>query len=187
MSKRLYAIIDLETTGGRPFQDGITEIAIIIHDGEHIVDSYVTLINPERFIPDHITKITGITNEMVRSAPKFHEVAKKIVTFTEGKVFVAHNVHFDYSFIKAAFKSLGYNYQRKTLCTVRLSRKLIKGVPSYSLGKLCKSLGITLRNRHRAKGDAEATATLFSHLIQLDKKTTEASIKGTSIIEDETK
>ena len=111
----MYAIIDIETTGGQPAQDRITEIAIFIHDGQQIVDKYHTLINPQRPIPFFITQLTGITDDMVKEAPKFHEVAKEIVQFTEGKIFVAHNVRFDYSFVKKEFGDLGYNYQRKTL------------------------------------------------------------------------
>jgi DNA polymerase-3 subunit epsilon len=171
----LYAIIDLETTGGQPAQDRITEVAIFIHDGQNIVDKYHTLVNPQRPIPYFISNLTGITDEMVRDAPKFHEVAKEIVQFTEGKIFVAHNVRFDYSFIKKEFADLGYNYQRKTLCTVRLSRSLIPGLPSYSLGKLCKSINIPLEMRHRAIGDAEATAKLFDKLIKLNEKAVSGS------------
>jgi DNA polymerase III subunit epsilon len=165
----LYAIVDIETTGGRPSEDRITEIAIVLHDGSKITGSYSTLINPGRPIPYEITRLTGISDQMVREAPKFYEVARKIVELTEGKVFVAHNVRFDYSFLKSEFHSLGYNYQRKTLCTVRLSRKLIPGLPSYSLGKLCNSLQIPLNNRHRALGDAEATSKLFDKILRLDK------------------
>lgn len=165
----MYAIIDIETTGGQPAQDRITEIAIFIHDGHNIVDKYHTLINPQRPIPYFITQLTGITDEMVKDAPKFHEVAKEIVQFTEGKIFVAHNVRFDYSFIKKEFGDLGYNYQRKTLCTVRLSRALMPGLPSYSLGKLCQSVNIELQMRHRAIGDAQATAVLFDRLLKLNQ------------------
>ncbi len=165
----MYAIVDLETTGSRPTEDKITEIAIVLHDGDKVVDSFTSLINPGRSIPYEITQLTGITNEMVRDAPRFHEVARRIVEFTDGKVFVAHNVRFDYSFLKSEFHSLGYNYQRKTLCTVRLSRKLLPGYPSYSLGKLCSSLKIPLVNRHRAFGDAEATSKLLDKILKLDK------------------
>ncbi|WP_161891211.1 exonuclease domain-containing protein [Pontibacter russatus] len=165
----MYAIIDIETTGGQPAQDRITEIAIFIHDGHQIVDQYNTLINPQRPIPFFISQLTGITDEMVQDAPKFYEVAKEIVEFTEGKVFVAHNVRFDYSFIKKEFADLGYTFQRKTLCTVRLSRSLLPGLPSYSLGKLCKSIDIELKQRHRAIGDAEATAVLFDRLLKLNR------------------
>ena len=166
----MYAIIDLETTGGQPTQDRITEIAVYIHDGEKIVDEYTTLLNPGRAIPPFITQLTGITNEMVSTAPKFHEVARKVVEITEGCVFVAHNVRFDYSFLKKEFADLGYNYSRKTLCTVRLSRSLIPGQPSYSLGKLCQSIGIPLEGRHRAAGDAHATALLFGRLLRITQE-----------------
>lgn len=165
----LYAIVDIETTGGQPHQDKITEIAIFIHDGQQIVDKYHTLVNPERPIPYFITQLTGINDEMVQEAPKFYQVAKEIVEFTEGMVFVAHNVRFDYSFVKKEFADLGFTFQRKTLCTVRLSRKLIPGLPSYSLGKLCKSIDIPLSQRHRAIGDAKATALLFDKLVKLNK------------------
>ncbi|TGE28684.1 exonuclease domain-containing protein [Hymenobacter metallicola] len=166
----MYAIIDLETTGGQPTQDRITEIAIFIHDGDKVVDQYSTLINPGRPIPFFITQLTGITDDMVRDAPKFHEVARKVVELTEGCVFVAHNVRFDYSFLKKEFADLGYNYSRKTLCTVRLSRSLIPGQPSYSLGKLCQNIGIPLEGRHRAAGDAAATAILFDRLLKISQQ-----------------
>ncbi len=167
----MYAIIDLETTGGQPANDRITELAIFVHDGQRVVDSYTTLVNPGRAIPPFITQLTGITNDMVADAPRFHEVARKVVEMTDGCVFVAHNVRFDYSFLKKEFADLGYNYSRKTLCTVRLSRSLIPGQPSYSLGKLCQNIGIPLEGRHRAAGDAEATAILFDRLLRI----TEAS------------
>ncbi|GAA4386609.1 exonuclease domain-containing protein [Hymenobacter koreensis] len=166
----MYAIIDLETTGGQPTQDRITEIAIFIHDGDKVVDSFATLLNPGRPIPFYIQQLTGITDDMVREAPHFHEVAKKVVQMTEGCVFVAHNVRFDYSFLKKEFADLGYTYSRKTLCTVRLSRSLIPGQPSYSLGKLCQNIGIPLENRHRAAGDAEATAILFDRLLKISQQ-----------------
>jgi DNA polymerase-3 subunit epsilon len=166
----LYAIIDLETTGGQPAQDRITEIAIFIHDGEKVVDQFDTLLNPGRPIPFFISQLTGITDDMVRDAPKFHEVARKVVEMTEGCVFVAHNVRFDYSFMKKEFADLGFNYSRKTLCTVRLSRSLIPGQPSYSLGKLCQNIGIPLNGRHRAAGDAAATAILFDRLLKITQQ-----------------
>jgi DNA polymerase-3 subunit epsilon len=165
----MFAIIDIETCGGKfEFQRGrITEICILVHDGLQVVDKFTTLINPECNISPYFTKLTNITNEMVADAPKFHEVAKKIIEMTENRIFVAHNVGFDYGFIKAEFASLGYKYRRDTLCTVRLSRKLIPGKMSYSLGHLCASLGIEIFDRHRAEGDAVATAVLFDRLISL--------------------
>ncbi|CAN5439792.1 exonuclease domain-containing protein [soil metagenome] len=162
----MFAIIDIETTGGSAERSKITEICILIHDGLTVVDKFSTLINPEQRIPQMITRLTGIDDEMVEKAPKFFEVAKKIVEMTEGMIFVAHNVGFDYSFVKKEFKSLGYNYTRDKLCTVKLSRKLIPGRKSYSLGPLCEFLGIGNDARHRAAGDAEATAKLFDILLQ---------------------
>ncbi len=162
----MYAIIDIETTGGSPKTSKIIEIAIVIHDGKDVIKSFSTLINPNCRIPYSITQLTNITDEMVMNAPAFHEIARKIIELTEEKIFVAHNVRFDYGFIKAAYKDLGYDFNRKTLCTVQLSRKTFKGLPSYSLGNLCKSLDIQVKNRHRALGDAEATAILFTKIIE---------------------
>ncbi len=165
----MFAIIDIETCSGK-FVYGhgrITEICIIKHDGLGVIDKFTTLINPQCNISQYFSSLTGITNEMVADAPKFHEVAKKILEMTEGCIFVAHNVGFDYGFIKEEFKSLGFNYRRETLCTVRLSRKLIPGRISYSLGHLCASLGIEIEGRHRAEGDAVATAQLFDLLLRL--------------------
>ncbi len=164
----MYTIIDIETTGGRPRIDKIIEVAVFIHDGYNIVEEFVTLINPEQSIPYLITSLTGITNEMVENAPKFYEVAKKIVEITEGHSFIAHNARFDYNFIREEFKRLGYNYKREILDTVKLSRRLIPGLRSYSLGKLCNEVGIKIKNRHRAAGDALATVKLFELLLSLD-------------------
>lgn len=164
----MYAVVDIETTGGSPKHEKITEIAVIIHDGHSIVDEFVSLVNPEKYIPPHITALTGITNEMVAEAPKFYEIAAKIVKLTENKTFVAHNVGFDYGFIKNEYKSLGYQFQREQLCTVRLSRKLIPGMKSYSLGSLCDELGIINTDRHRAAGDARVTARLLEILMDLN-------------------
>jgi DNA polymerase III subunit epsilon len=161
----MYSIIDIETTGGNPYRDKITEIAIYIHDGEKIVREFHSLVNPERKIPFFISRMTGITDEMVAGAPRFFEIARAIVELTENTIFVAHNASFDYNFIKAEFKSLGFFFQRESLCTVKLSRKIIPGKKSYSLGKLCNELNIALEDRHRAKGDALATVKLFELLI----------------------
>ena len=166
----LYAITDIESTGGVKGSDKITEIAIYLFDGEQIIDEFHSLVNPERSIDPYVIKLTGITNEMVKDAPKFPEIARQIVEITEGAVFVAHNVSFDYLFLKREFKSLGYDYNRKRLCTVNLSRKIIPGHKSYSLGKLTKELGIGLNGRHRAAGDARATVELFKLLLQEDEE-----------------
>jgi DNA polymerase III subunit epsilon len=161
----MYAIIDIETTGGNPYRDKITEIAVFIHDGKKVVKEYCTLINPERRIPPFITRMTGITDEMVARAPKFYEVAKQVVELTSDMVFVAHNVSFDYNFVRNEFRNLGFDYTRKNVCTVKLSRKLIPGRTSYSLGRLCQELQISIDNRHRAAGDALATVKLFELLL----------------------
>ncbi len=161
-----YAIIDIETTGGKAIRDKITEIAIVLHDGQQIIDTYQTLINPETYIPYGITQLTGITQEMVQDAPRFYEIAKDIVQWTENAVFVAHNVRFDYGFIKEEFARLGYTFSRKQLCTVRLSRAAFPGLPSYSLGNLIQHFSIRTDARHRALADALATAELFEMIMQ---------------------
>ncbi len=162
----MYAIIDIETTGGNPYRDKITEIAVFIHDGKKVVKEYSTLVNPERRIPPFISRMTGITDEMVARAPRFFEIAKDLVELTREAVFVAHNVSFDYNFVRNEFKSLGYDFTRNNICTVKLSRKLIPGKTSYSLGRLCQDLHIEIDNRHRAAGDALATVKLFELLLQ---------------------
>lgn len=161
----MYAVVDLETTGGSYRHDKITEVAIFITDGSRIVKSWSSLINPGCPIPAHITRITGIDNHMVADAPAFHEVAKTIVKLLEGRVFVAHNVNFDYQFLRESFAGLGFTFEKERLCTVQASRRIIPGHASYSLGKLCYALEIPLMNRHRAAGDAEATALLLHHLV----------------------
>jgi DNA polymerase III subunit epsilon len=164
----VYAIIDIETTGGSARLEKITEIAVYQHDGERITDKLVTLINPERNIPYFITNLTGITNEMVENAPRFYEIARQLIEFTEGRIIVAHNARFDYSFIRQEFKSLGYNFKRSVLDTVALSRKLFPGHRSYGLGNICRELEITINDRHRASGDALATVKLFEMCLQKD-------------------
>ncbi len=164
----MFAIIDVETTGGSVHDERITDVAIYRYDGINVVDKFVSLVNPERKIQDFVVKLTGISDHMVSGAPKFQEIAKRIVEITEDCTFVAHNSAFDYRVIRNEFKRLGYDYQRNTLCTVKLSKKLIPDMPSYSLGKLCKSLGIAVSNRHRADGDAFATVKLFDLLLTKD-------------------
>lgn len=186
----MYAIIDVETTGLSAAGEKITEIAIYIHDGKKIIDEYASLVNPEKKIPYRIVQMTGITNHMVVDAPRFFEIAKKIVELTEDKIIVGHNVNFDYGFLRHEFKSLGYQYQRKTMDTVRLSRKLIPGRKSYGLGKLCKDLGIDNHARHRASGDALATTRLFEMLLSIDSNLSDIKVNGVqsarskSLVED---
>jgi DNA polymerase-3 subunit epsilon len=165
----MYAIVDIETTGGYAANHRITEIAIYHHDGFTVTDSFHTLINPGRNIPYYITGLTGISTEMVLDAPSFETIAQQIHQKLEGKVFVAHNAHFDYSFLKKEFEQVGIQWQSKKLCTVRLSRKVIPGLRSYSLGSLAESLGIEITNRHRAGGDAAATVKIFDQLLHRDR------------------
>jgi len=165
----VYAIVDIETTGGNASSGAITEIAIILHNGSEIEGSYHTLINPECIIPRYITVLTGIDDEMVRDAPHFSEVAHVIYNLLSDRIFIAHNVNFDYSFIRHHLLKNGIELDVQKLCTVRMSRKIFPGHPSYSLGNICRTLNITLTDRHRAKGDATATAALFSMILQNDE------------------
>ena len=162
----MYTIIDIETTGNGIKGNRITEIAIFKHDGEKIVDEFTSLVNPQCPIPYFITGLTGIDDQMVAEAPLFSEIAETILKYTQDSVFVAHSVNFDYGVIKEEFRLLGISFVRKKLCTVRLSRKLIPGLQSYSLGKLCSAIDIPLSDRHRARGDAQATVLLFDKLLR---------------------
>ena len=164
----MYAILDIETTGGKYNEEGITEIAIYRFDGHQVVDQFSSLINPERPIQPFVANLTGINNEMLRQAPKFYEVAKRIIEITDGCITVAHNALFDNRILTTEFERLGYPFERESLCTVELSKKLIPDMPSYSLGKLVRSLGIPLSDRHRAQGDARATLALFKLLLARD-------------------
>lgn len=178
----MYAIVDIETTGGKYNEEGITEIAIYKFDGVSVVDQFISLVNPEQPIQPFVVQLTGINNKMLVNAPKFHEVAKRIVEITENCVFVAHNAQFDYRILRLEFKRLGYDFKKNTLCTVDLAKKLIPDMPSYSLGKLVRSLGIPLTDRHRASGDALATVKLFQMI--LAKDTDKTIVK--SLIKNET-
>jgi DNA polymerase-3 subunit epsilon len=180
----MFAIVDIETCGPKfAYEKGrIIDICILVHDGIRVIDKFSTLINPDCHIASFYTSLSGITNDMVKDAPRFHEVAKDILNYTEGKLFVAHNSAFDYNFIKDEFASLGFRFKRDTLCTVRLSRKLIPGKKSYSLGNLCESLGITITDRHRAEGDAVATAKLLDILLQLKTQSSEYKSKSVAQI-----
>ncbi len=166
----MYAIVDIETTGGYAENHRMTEIAIIHHDGMQITHRYHTLINPGRRVPYFITGLTGITNNMVEQAPSFTDIAEEVFLQLKDKVFVAHNAHFDYSFLKKELDDAGIAWNTRKLCTVRLGRKIIPGLDSYSLGRLAESLGIVIQDRHRAGGDAEATAYIFDILLRRDDK-----------------
>ncbi len=171
----MYAVVDVETTGGKYNEEGITEVAIYKFDGNEIVDQFISLINPERPIQPFVVNLTGINEKMLRNAPKFYEIAKRVVEITEDCTIVAHNASFDYRMLCTEFNRLGYTYQRQTLCTVALAKKLIPEQASYKLGRLVRSLGIPLSDRHRAAGDARATVKLLKLL--LDKDTEKNIIK----------
>ena len=172
----MYAILDIETTGGQFNEEGITEIAIYKYDGHEVVDQFISLVNPEKPIQPFVVKLTGINNAMLRSAPRFFEVAKRIIEITDGCIIVAHNAQFDYRVLRTEFRNLGYDFEKQTLCTVELSQKLMPEQPSHSLGKLVRALGIPMSDRHRATGDALATVQLFKLL--LEKDTEKEIVKG---------
>jgi len=168
MTDQLFAITDIETTGGGISGNRVTEICIVLYKNGSVQDKYISLVNPQCPIPRYITTLTGIDNETVANAPSFRDIAKTIDHFTKDAIFVAHNVSFDYNVLRHEFRNLGMDFTRRKLCTVRLSRKLIPGLLSYSLGRLCKTINIPLENRHRAEGDTDATVILFSRLLSLD-------------------
>lgn len=177
----MYAILDIETTGGKYNEEGITEIAIYRFDGHKIIDQFCSLVNPERKIQPFVVNLTGISTEMLRNAPKFYEVAKRIIEITQDCILVAHNAQFDNRILTTEFDRLGYPFDLDTLCTVELSKKLLPDLPSYSLGKLVRSLGIPISDRHRAQGDAKATVSLFKMLLAKD---TSKEIIQTSVRKD---
>lgn len=164
----MYAILDIETTGGQYNEEGITEIAIYKFDGHTIIDQFISLVNPEKPIQPFVVKLTGINNEMLVAAPKFFEVAKRIIEITQDCIIVAHNASFDYRILRTEFRRLGYDFSAKNLCTVALAQKLLPEQPSHSLGKLVRALGIPMADRHRASGDAMATVKLFKILLEKD-------------------
>ncbi len=171
----LYAIVDIETTGSYAAGNGITEIGIAIHDGKKVIDFYESLVNPKTPIPYFIQRLTGIDNNMVAKAPAFEEIAAHVFGLLQDKIFVAHNVNFDYSFVKHHLHSAGYDLDTKKLCTVRLARKVMPGLNGYSLGKLTQRLGINHSMHHRAGGDALATADLLTIILEKD---TEGVVTG---------
>lgn len=163
-----YCITDIETTGGR-FSNRVTEISILVFDGKKIIDEFYALVNPKTPIEPSVQRLTGISNAMVANEPAFDQIANHILNITQDRIFVAHNVQFDYGVLKNEFELLHINFQRQRLCTVRLSRKLIPEANGYALHKICGFSNIVIENRHRAKGDAEATVKLFKILLERDK------------------
>ncbi|MCC5918609.1 MAG: 3'-5' exonuclease [Cryomorphaceae bacterium] len=166
----MFAIIDTESSGGQVGEEKIIDIAIFLFDGEKVIDQFISLVNPEKSIQPFVEKMTGITNASVRRAPRFHEVAKRIVEITENAVLIGHNIAFDYRMLRQEFAALGYPYEKETLDTLFLAEGLIPGLPAYGLSKLCKELNIVNSAKHRAEGDARATLELFEILIQKDEK-----------------
>lgn len=169
MQNTIFAIIDIETTGGGINGNRVTEICIVRYQNGNILEKFTSFVNPQTPIPQYITALTGISDDMVEDAPPFHEIAHTVNTLTQDAVFVAHNVNFDYQVLKNEFQEIGMEFSRKKLCTVRLSRKLIPGLQSYSLGRLCNTINIPIENRHRAEGDTDATVILFNRLLTLDE------------------
>ena len=162
----MYAIVDIETTGGYAANNGITEVAIVLHNGKEVEGRYQSLINPNQKIPVYITALTGISQSMVADAPSFEELAPNIYRLLKDRIFIAHNVNFDYSFLKHHFQVAGLDLNCRKLCTVRLTRQVFPGLQSYSLGNLCRHFNIPIEGRHRAGGDVTATSLLFEHLIR---------------------
>lgn len=169
MENRIFAITDIETTGGGINGNCITEICIALVQNNKVIDKFSSLVNPRAHIPHYITALTGIDNQMVEDAPVFSEIAEEIDRFMQDAIFVAHNVSFDYNVLRNEFKEVGINFNRKKMCTIRLARKLIPNLLSYSLGRLCDTINIPHINRHRAEGDVDATVILFQRLWNLDE------------------
>jgi DNA polymerase-3 subunit epsilon len=161
-----FAVVDIETTGSTPQSAGITEIAIVIHNGVEVTGKYVTLINPRQKIPPFIVNMTGISDAMVANAPLFEEVAPQIFNLLNGRIFVAHNVSFDYSFVHYLLGKCGFQWSAPKLCTIKLSRRVFPGLEKYGLGSLTRDLGIRIEGRHRAWGDAAATAQVLTMAIE---------------------
>ena len=159
-----YVVVDVETTGGRAANDRITEIGAVKVRGGKTIAEWHSLINPQRRIPGMITQLTGITNDMVRDAPVFADIADDLATFLSGAVFVAHNVNFDHSFIAGEYRRLERRFHAPKLCTCASMRKYYPGHGSYGLGPLSREYGIRLDNHHRALDDARAAAELL-HLV----------------------
>ncbi len=166
----IFAVTDIETTGGQPAGNSITEVAVVLTDGRQELDRFHSLIRPDHRIPLHIERLTGIDNEMVEDAPAFEDIADELFSFFEEAAFVAHNVGFDYSFLKAAFSRCGHSLSEKKLCTVRIARTLHPGLRSYSLGALCNAFGVTNHNAHRALSDTLATVELFHRFCASDQE-----------------
>ncbi|MBG00500.1 MAG: DNA polymerase III subunit epsilon [Owenweeksia sp.] len=180
----VYCVLDIESTGGPFGKEAIMEIALFRYDGSEIVDQLISLVHPHREVQQYVSKITGITPKMLLRAPRFQEIAKRIVELTRDSVLVGHNVDFDYRMLRQEFARLGYPFEMKTLDTIELAEKLIPGLPAYGLDRICDELGIYRTQKHRAEGDARATLELLQILQEKDKEK-DISILGQSIQEND--
>jgi len=165
----MFAIVDIETTGGYAGANNITEIAIVLHNGKEVEGKYSSLVNPCMPIQKYVQSLTGITDAMVANAPKFQDLAENIYNLLQNRIFVAHNVNFDYSYVKNELQLAGFNLVTPKLCTIRLTKKIFPNLPKYGLETVCTELNIKVKNRHRAAGDALATAALFTLLVENDR------------------
>lgn len=156
-----FAIVDLETTGGTPSDSRIMEIGIVLMDGVKVVDTFQSLVDPGQDIPPFIQNLTGIKPEMVSGKPQFSSIAEHVAELLQDRIFVAHNVLFDCKFMRAELKRCAIAYDPARLCTVKMSRHVFPGFPSYSLHKLTESLGLADFNHHRALDDAMAAAEIL--------------------------
>lgn len=164
-----YAVTDVETTGGGSKRgDRITEIAVVAVEKGRVGEAWVSLVNPERPIPSQIVALTGITSEMVRRAPRFPDVSSDLMEQLRGRLFVAHNATFDWGFLSAELlRSDDRRLSGDRLCTVRLARVLLPHLRRRSLDSLCNYFGVTIRERHRAAGDAVGTAEVLCRLLEI--------------------
>lgn len=161
----LYAVVDIETTGSKFPGNNIIDLAIIRHNGRKVISEWHSLFKPEVPIPPFVVELTGIQEHMVADAPRFESLAAEVMQQLEACTFVAHDVNFDYNFLRHELKQAGFNLELPKICTLKSSRQFLPGHASYSLGKICKDLDIPIEARHRAIGDARATAALFEHII----------------------
>ncbi len=175
-----FAILDVETTGGKFNEEKITDISILVYDGLNVINKFESLINPEKEIQPFVQRLTGINNELIKNSPKFKDVSKRIFDITKNKIIVAHNVDFDYRIIKNEFQSINIKFQRDVLCTVELSRLILPDLNSYKLSKLLSNFGIVNDTPHRANSDALAALKLFKILIDkdLEMKIIKSNIKS---------
>ncbi len=178
-----YVVVDVETTGGQPFgSDRVTEVAAVHVDGADVSLAFHSLINPARPIPWHITRLTGISDAMVREAPRFEDIAGELAAHLVGRVFVAHNARFDFGFLDAEFSRVAPtplgSLVMGQLCTVRLARRLLSHLPRRNLDAVSAHYGVTISDRHRASGDALATAAVLRGLLH------DASVRGVHTWED---